>query len=361
MTTPPVVLFVDDEPNVLHALRRLLRKEPYSCLFAADGAEALALIEGGERPVVIVSDQKMPGMNGAEFLAQTRSYLPESIRIILTGYAEVEIAMEAINCGGVARYLTKPWQDEELLFGIREAVERYELARQNRMLTEALQIKNILLEAKNAAIEDLNANLEHKVLQRTEELRKAYQENIELTKELKKKIRELEGRDRIQQHLLTIHPLPETLQVVMEVIEQVVGVDGVLVHLEDEEGLRAVGALGAASGELGSSEGRQPQTAVVEEAVRQRQPVNVQGPRLVMKGVAYETYPFAVAPILSGEKCIGAIEVDRRVWGEPLGNREVEVIVGFSMQAAIGIRDSQLSSQPPAWDAALDEVIRDFQ
>ncbi|MCK5404869.1 MAG: response regulator, partial [Desulfobulbaceae bacterium] len=109
--TEHTVLFVDDEKNILKALQRLFLDEEYAILTAESGKEALSLLDSGETPTVIVSDQRMPEMDGAEFLALAKERQPESIRMVLTGYADINAAVDAVNRGGIYRYIMKPWND----------------------------------------------------------------------------------------------------------------------------------------------------------------------------------------------------------------------------------------------------------
>jgi EAL domain-containing protein (putative c-di-GMP-specific phosphodiesterase class I)/CheY-like chemotaxis protein len=121
------LLVVDDEENVLNALRRLLRSEGYRVLTAGGGEEALELL-GGNDVGVVVSDQRMPGMTGTELLRRVRIMHPATMRIILSGYSEVTTITDAINKGEIYKYVTKPWDNEELLALLREAFVRHEEA-----------------------------------------------------------------------------------------------------------------------------------------------------------------------------------------------------------------------------------------
>ena len=124
----PTLLLVDDEPSVLEALRRTLRREGYRLLMAQSGAAALALLE--EQPVdILISDIDMPEMNGLELLAQVRERWPEVVRLVLTGGVSLDSAIVAINEGEVHRYLTKPWSHELLLETVRSTVARLEALR----------------------------------------------------------------------------------------------------------------------------------------------------------------------------------------------------------------------------------------
>ena len=104
------LLLVDDEPNILSALTRLLRHDGYRISRAASAAEGLALLER-EQFGVILSDQRMPEMSGVEFLEAAKQLHPHSIRIVLSGYTNLECVTDAINKGAIYRFLTKPWDD----------------------------------------------------------------------------------------------------------------------------------------------------------------------------------------------------------------------------------------------------------
>lgn len=116
------VLLVDDERCVTAGLKRQLRGEPYQILEAGSGAEALTIL-AEEQVDVIISDEQMPGMPGSEFLTQVRRAYPDTIRIILTGHASIESAVQAINEGGIYRYLLKPCSPLEMASTIRQALE----------------------------------------------------------------------------------------------------------------------------------------------------------------------------------------------------------------------------------------------
>ena len=126
-TSELTVLLVDDEPNILLALQRLLRREPFKVLTASSGDEALKLLSQQTNVALIISDQRMPQMNGAELLRRSREYAPEAVRVLLTGYTDLGDAVNAINEGGITRYLNKPWNDNELQQVVRGAVETYGL------------------------------------------------------------------------------------------------------------------------------------------------------------------------------------------------------------------------------------------
>ncbi len=134
---PPrhTILFVDDEKNILNSLKRLLRKEDYRILNALSGEEGLKILAENEVHLVI-TDLRMPEMNGIEFLTRLKVDYPDLIRIILTGYTDVDTLIESINKGHVYKFFLKPWNDDDLKIEIRKALERYDLIAANKRLCE---------------------------------------------------------------------------------------------------------------------------------------------------------------------------------------------------------------------------------
>jgi CheY-like chemotaxis protein len=114
------LLLVDDEPDILNSLKRLLRRSGYRILTAGSAAEGLELLALNDVQV-IVSDQRMPIMSGSEFLSRVKSLYPDTMRIVLSGYTELAALTDAINRGAIYKFITKPWDDDELREVIREA------------------------------------------------------------------------------------------------------------------------------------------------------------------------------------------------------------------------------------------------
>ena len=133
----PTILIVDDEEEILHSLRGLLRLE-FEVYTANSGREALRMLE--QLPIeVVLSDQRMPEMAGVELLGQARNERPGAVRVLFTGYTDVKAVIDAINTGRIFRYLTKPWDAEELLAVLREASAEYDRRAQARSLLIELQ------------------------------------------------------------------------------------------------------------------------------------------------------------------------------------------------------------------------------
>jgi len=167
LPSPAHILCVDDEPHLAAALRRLLRGAGHAVHVAGSGEEALALLEA-ESIDLVISDMRMPGMDGAQLLARVRDRWPSVARVLLTGYADLQSTIAAINAAHVYRYLTKPWNDQELLTVVQQISDYQTLQREKERL-------EAVTHAQNKDLAQLNATLEHKVLERTAELSEAHQ------------------------------------------------------------------------------------------------------------------------------------------------------------------------------------------
>lgn len=162
----PVVLFVDDEASILSALRRLFRPQGYKLLLAEGGAIGLAIME--REPVdLVISDMRMPEMDGVQFLEQVRQRWPDVVRVLLTGYSDISSTIGAINRGEIHRYIAKPWDDQDILLSVSDGLKRHALEQENRRLNaltqaqnQELQDVNAQVQAANEQLKQLNAQLE---------------------------------------------------------------------------------------------------------------------------------------------------------------------------------------------------------
>jgi len=137
----PTILLVDDEENILAAMQRVLRREGYRILTAKTGSEGLEQLNNNAVDV-IVSDQRMPGMSGVDFLRQARINHPETVRIVLSGYTDLQSITDAINEGAIYKFLTKPWDDALIRANIAEAFRHKDLADDHRRLARELAQAN---------------------------------------------------------------------------------------------------------------------------------------------------------------------------------------------------------------------------
>jgi response regulator RpfG family c-di-GMP phosphodiesterase len=153
------ILCVDDEKKILNALKRLFRKEGYHLYFANSGMEGLEILNDNDIQMVI-SDQRMPEMNGTEFLAEVKFRHPDVLRIILSGYSNVDAITQSINEGHIYKFFSKPWNDQELKTEIRQALEQSDLVKTSEK-RDACIIKL------NLELQEMNENPEEQVKTRT--------------------------------------------------------------------------------------------------------------------------------------------------------------------------------------------------
>jgi response regulator RpfG family c-di-GMP phosphodiesterase len=183
MTEAIRVLCVDDEENILKSIRRLLAEEDIETLTATSGEQGLEILKSNDGIGVIVSDQRMPGLCGAEFLQQAREIAPDVPRIMLTGYADITATIDAINKGGSYRYISKPWNDEDLIRTIQDAIGHYRIILENKQLSE-------LVRKQNEELQEWNTNLKSRVLEQTTAIRLKINEQHQLNEKL---IKNFEG------------------------------------------------------------------------------------------------------------------------------------------------------------------------
>ncbi len=172
------ILIVDDEESILNAFKRILADEDYEIQTARDGLDGLNKMREAQKPFsLIISDQRMPVMNGVQFFAQAKEISPDAVRILLTGYADTDAIIDAVNKGGIHLYFTKPWREEELVSHIKQSLSQTELLMENRRLVE-------LTKKQNKELAELNKTLETKIKEKTsdllakaEELRESYEKS----------------------------------------------------------------------------------------------------------------------------------------------------------------------------------------
>ncbi len=309
MTRPTVdltgarILAVDDIPENLDVLLHTLEESGYEVLVATDGEQALK-IAGEETPDVILLDVMMPGIDGYETCRRLKANpaLEDVPVVFLTARDDIEGVIEGFTAGGVD-YIVKPFQKEEVLVRIRTHLERDRYARD---------------------LADLNAHLEQKVLERTAQLRLS--------------LRELQGRDRIARHMLTLHPLDETLELVLEVITQLIEGGKATVYLRSGDELKAVATTGAAK-DSQRAQGRQ----------------QVCDSRSSQSGES-EGAAYAIVPVVRDGQVLGVIELERSGAGAFTGS-DVRMLESFALEAGVAINDSQIRRNPDTWESHLDEIL----
>lgn len=157
------VLFVDDEPNILNSLRRSLMDEEYFCQFAASGEEALEIIRN-DPIALLVTDMRMPGMNGLELLNHVAEESPMTVKVVLSGYTQLPQILATINQVDIFKFITKPWIVDELIQAIRKSLDYYILQEENANYKKVLEAKNNsyqnILKKINEVVEDANKSRE---------------------------------------------------------------------------------------------------------------------------------------------------------------------------------------------------------
>jgi two-component system NtrC family sensor kinase len=157
------ILCVDDEKNILKAFRRLFINDDYEIFTTTDPDEGIEILKKISPIQIVISDFRMPNKNGIDFLKEVCKQWPDTVRIMLSGYADTAAVINAINEGQIYKFIPKPWNDNELKVAISNAFERYFLYKKNIELTEELK-------KKNEELENINNNLEKMILESTAEL-----------------------------------------------------------------------------------------------------------------------------------------------------------------------------------------------
>lgn len=313
------ILAVDDVPANLDVLSQSLEADGYNVLVATSGETALDLVRRIE-PDLILLDVMMPGIDGFETCRRLKAQEnTQDIPVIfLTARSELEGVLEGFLAGGID-YISKPFQKEEVLIRIRTHLERTRLAKD---------------------LAELNAHLEQKVEERT--------------LQLQQKVRELEGKDRIAQHLLTFHTLQETLALVLEVIADVLDINKAVVYLMEEGVFKPTAAMGietpkvlVSEHSLSQIEVSESRKAVFEEMVTRR---------TVMHGEA-EATSFVWIPIVRGSDLLGVIEVDLAGEVEGVSEEGILALGSFALQAAVAISDAQIQQNASQWKNQMDDVM----
>ena len=189
MTQNTILIVDDDKENILKTLERLMENEGYKIFLAENGLNGLEIIKREDIHLVI-SDHRMPNMDGTKFLQEVKKILPDTIRIMLTGHADLEVAIKAINEGEVYRFITKPWNNVELLSTIKQGVEYYNLQKELDRLNKLIQLQN-------RELKEWNSRLEQKVAEQTKQIRDLFLDAIKsLIFALEAKDKYTEGHSR---------------------------------------------------------------------------------------------------------------------------------------------------------------------
>lgn len=204
------ILIVDDEIEILKALKRGLHDEPYEVVFASSGAQALESIATEGEISVIITDMRMPGMTGLELLKQVQNLSPHTVKIVLTGYTQLPQILATVNTVEIFKFLTKPWDlEHELKVYIREAIAYYEDMTQNESRLESVEKKGLLY---NKMLSDSYEKVDH-VLRLYDELVKAMNQHHLLT------IQAIKGIEHKEQLIPVIQQMNDRMHYLNKVFE----------------------------------------------------------------------------------------------------------------------------------------------
>jgi len=211
------LLLVDDEKNVLSSLRRLFRKLKCKVFMAESGKEGLEILNENNIDVII-SDARMPEMSGPEFLTIAAEKFPNTSRILLTGYADMEAMVNAVNQGKISHYVEKPWDDERLVALVENEFSIIDLKSQNEALQSLVKRQNLKLKSMNVSLEETVRERSGKIIKINETLQKNYKNTIDLLSGL------LEQRQsKLSENILDIVPLVQGMAAELKFSEQDLG------------------------------------------------------------------------------------------------------------------------------------------
>ena len=339
------ILIVDDEENVLISLKRVFRKENYEIYTAHNGFQGIELLEK-QNFSLILSDYKMPELNGIEFLKLASEKSPDTIRMILTGYADVDVVISAINEGKVYKFIEKPWKKEDLKVEIKKAIEHYELLNERKELLEKIK-------KQNEELKEWNKNLGKRVEEKTVELKKAYEK-------LQLKVKELEGRDKILQSLLTINVFEDTLDLILKVILDIVKFDNIVIYITDREQKLMYPKAGYTIKNnkklrLGEKIKNFP-TLPIPKLDTDNKSLQVDEHHINK----INEYSYFI-PIEKESIYLGVILVDNSKTKKAINKYELKIVSGFASLAALAINDYLVTSNLPDMQDKINELLGEFK
>jgi len=339
------LLFVDDEVNILKSLKRQFMDEDYEIYTAENGYKALDLMDENEFSLIL-SDYRMPELDGVEFLKLAKKKSPDTIRMVLTGYADVDVAISAINEGEVYKFIEKPWEGENLKVQIKRALEHYELLKERKGLIDRIK-------KQNEELIEWNKKLERRVEEKTKELQKAYNE-------LKLKVKELKGRDKILQFLLTIHTFEEVVEFILKNILDVIEFDKIVLYVADNKSNKMYPEAGfylrnSKKVKMKDEIKKFPTFNISQIKIDNGEPVKTDS---VSNKV--NNYTFFV-PVEKDNAFLGLILVDNSISKTSITKENLDVLSGFSSLAALAISEHFITSDLPELENKIDSILGEFK
>ncbi len=325
MTTGSI-LVVEDTRDELALLIRYLSAQGYQMLAATSGEEAVPHLDRSDLDLVI-TDFNMPGMNGLDLARRSLAANPDRPVILMTAYADVDNARQSVTLG-VYDFIIKPFDLKDFQNAVRRALNHRRLVLQNQVYQRSL---------------------ERMVEERTRELREAM-------KKLHRKVKELEGHGRINRLLLTIHPLEETLSVVLEGVQSALGLERVVIFLPDASGQKLEPAAG--TGVRAPEDFASPETLRgVSDAWIKEAGIAVAQAFREGRVVEQKLPPGGVAiPMLRLGEVVGVIFAQNPFSGKPLSEEDLQILAGLTAQAAVAVSDARLYGDSEQWQTVIENL-----
>lgn len=324
------ILLVDDETEILGMLKQLFQDKGYVVQVATSGEGALQVAD--ETPFdLVLTDYKMPGISGLELAQTLLEQEPDRPVLLMTAYGELQSAQKAIRMG-IYEYFTKPLDLHDLVAGIARALER------RRFVQE---------------IQAYQKGLEQKVLERTQELQV--------------RVKQLEARDTLLQHLLSIHQPEETLLLALDLVISLCGCDvGTLYTKTSDNQFHIEVATGWKVDDLPPIEKDVAQLILEDETLRALQKAwSEQVPVLgACSGSLRQELgigSFAMLPVCKGDVVIAVLEVARVMGKDVVVTTDIEDVYGFIPYVVMAIMDSKLQAEPPEWRQNVDAVLKSVE
>ena len=336
------LLFVDDEKNILSSLRRVFSDTDYEILTAESGRQGLQLVK--EREVALVlSDYRMPELNGIDFLKQVKKISPSTTRIILTGYADMEVILSAINEGHVYKFIMKPWRVEDLKLEVQKGVERYKLEKEREVLIEKI-------ERQNQQLKQWNETLERRIEEKTRKIKK-------MNEMLEKKVSELQARDKVLEFLLEVHPLEKSLELILNEIMALSSVHKLAVYLVDP-GKKTI------KPEFGVIRKGKKRAVLSSKELAGCPSLPALPPekpdRKYYSGCSKDTrlsdYSIYI-PFEKQNQCLGFLLLDNTETSEPVKEEDIKLAAGFASLTAIAVNDFMVTSSTSDIKKVIQEIL----
>ena len=321
------ILIVDDEKPVRYMMRRLLEGDGYS-VTEADSAEGALEVLGDVRPDLVITDLKMPGMDGLTLAQKLIEADADRPVLMMTAYADLESARRAVQVG-IYEYFIKPVDVSDVTSAVKRALERRRLIQENR---------------------EYQQNLERMVEERT--------------RQLQEKVQELEARDRLLSHMLSIHEPEETLGLAVNLALGLCQCDaGVLYTPDAESRLMPRAAVGFAGEGVVATPADLEAMGLEGDAVKSIQrseamgtPVCVHDPGEVREG--YGLHSYALLPVKRNEDLVAVLEVGRKRKDALVGRPDLESLQDFLTYVAMAVADCELQDQMPGWGEDVEQALK---